>query len=1459
MGITSLHDTGPDVIFLVELDHVRVAGAVLTRRDADARPSRPTNRPVVSAMASAWDGATARVAGHRLRRRTGAVVNYAEDVHLREDVPCGCALCETCANDDERRAEDGGDPVGTPLAADATHYLVPDADAIAEHVDFLEMPRSATNVIVLGSEVRRVHARGDARLSRRIRDVHNDRRRSVRMFPNEHCAHTSVVAAALGARRRGGGADAMGANIPNPTFSVFHDPVLRAAAWYAGKVRGAFPIVVLSETRAEILRGGGQGGGGTAGLKGFTAGAGIAAEMRRRLPGGVEVLSASEYFPRFHARDADAMGAFESWREAVEATASDGCVEPGGTSGSRTRAFPPHWEADAIAAGLEDGDLIQGTIRVSARWPEEATVRVGNEETPGHGGDDDDLSCDVSRNLSVPTRTLRNRALDGDVVAVRLLPRSRWVAVETGRAGRAVGNEGSDSETGEEESDEGSDDGADDGGVPQPPRESSSGPRGSRRRRRLAPAAEVVGVLRRRGVDIVATIAEHDADDDAVGGQSGSGSSRDRTDKNGALAIPMDRRFPRVRLLTRRARELRGQRLVVRVTRWSAYSRHPEARVIKALGPAGDLAAETAAILAECNVAATNVFSPGAMNELPTVGSTGRSPGGFKDEWRVPDAELARRVDMRGVRTMSVDPPGCVDVDDAVSVRRIRLDTRADVDDDVDADAEVGYEVGVHIADVSHFVRPGSLLDLEARTRGTTVYLADGGRCDMLPALLSENVCSLLGGRERLAVSCVWTLDADCRSVGAGAWFGRTVIRSDHQLNYYQAQAILDGKPPPTEADDLNDAAETRRVRADLAVLAAFARRRNAARTARGAVELASAELRFETSSDGVPRDVLTKGEVPMMRVIAELMIAANAAVAEKIVWTQGVGRAFVRRHPPPRPEGFDELRGLMRRAGVSLDASDGAALANSLVSAISKATSDKVSDNVSDDTRSIGGRRRSARAVAAATDALFRGMATRAMSEARYCVVGVEGSDSSHYGLALTLYTHFTSPIRRYADVVVHRQLMDAVNGGDDGDDDESAPGDGATTRGESKSSLAKVADHLNERNRAAKRAQARCAELYLLETLASKPRCERAVVHEIRDDGFVAFVPRFHVRVGVRLVSDEKCPTPSGRRAKGDDDGARDVVLPAMRTTFTEVRRRRDSNPGSTNDSDASFDVWTRADPPCAVPGVRLERRRFDDDGDDDDESLAWTYRSARPGSASARALPPLPPPLRVLSPVWVQLSCERRGARGPRLVGTLLDENHPAVVEAAAREEDFSSSAKAASDGAANEARGDGNEKSAPGDEAAVDALARGLEAADLNGGDVRVAAAGRPGSGESPPGDEAEFAPLRRFAERAETTSVLSSSVVWAGGATASRDGARARARWWRAQARAALAAMRAAATRPGSSAAEGKGGVGNRLERRKRRAALESLRARVERRRLEDVLVGGGGRAVAAAAADGRDR
>jgi hypothetical protein len=276
-------------------------------------------------MASAWDGATARVSGHRLRRRTGTVFNYAEDAHLRDDLPCGCALCETCDND-AGRIGDGridGNPVGTPLAPDATHYLVPDATSIAEYVDFLEMRDAAKNVILLQSEARQVHRRGNTRLSKRLRDVYNDRRRSLRLFPNEHCVHTSVVAARderapsrwlapSSKKKEFAGDTAVSMNEDagvshtpaNPTFSVFHDPVLRAAAWYAGKVRGAFPVVILSDDRASTLNGG------------VHQNSDLASEMRRRLPPGVEVLAADEYFPRFHSNDVDVMNAFESVREA---------------------------------------------------------------------------------------------------------------------------------------------------------------------------------------------------------------------------------------------------------------------------------------------------------------------------------------------------------------------------------------------------------------------------------------------------------------------------------------------------------------------------------------------------------------------------------------------------------------------------------------------------------------------------------------------------------------------------------------------------------------------------------------------------------------------------------------------------------------------------------------------------------------------------------------------------------------------------------------------------------------------------------------------------------------------------------------------------------------------------------------------------------------------------------------
>ena len=354
-----------------------------------------------------------------------------------------------------------------------------------------------------------------------------------------------------------------------------------------------------------------------------------------------------------------------------------------------------------------------------------------------------------------------------------------------------------------------------------------------------------------------------------------------------------------------------------------------------------------------------------------------------------------------------------------------------------------------------------------------------------------------------------------------------------------------------------------------------------------------------------------------------------------------------------------------------------------------------------------------------------------------------------------------------------------------------------------------------------------------------------ERAVVHEVKDDGVAVFVPRFHVRGVVRLLGRARdgrglIGVKNGNSVITDDDPG--AVLPALDTSFEEVA-----------DTSGS---WMRLEPaPEGTPGITLERKG---------ESLGWTY-SASYGQTPSRALPPLPKPLRVLQPVWVQLSCERSAARGPTLVTTLLDESHPSVavakhkseIETPTKDVNNTYGQLSASPSAAS-TRVESRE---------VDELARGLRDTDLNG-DQRV-----PKEVHEQP--EVKVVKQSRRETNAENSRrALHSNAEIKGKSTVSsrglvrvstaetrdssvmdqelRDTHGGRVRWWRAQARAALAAMRASATR-GASARSARGenlerGVNfdedvdpalTRLERRKRRAACESLRAQVERRRLEE--------------------
>lgn len=328
---------------------------------------------------------------------------------------------------------------------------------------------------------------------------------------------------------------------------------------------------------------------------------------------------------------------------------------------------------------------------------------------------------------------------------------------------------------------------------------------------------------------------------------------------------------------------------------------------------------------------------------------------------------------MRKLAICSVDPPGCTDIDDALHSRKL---------------ANGNIEVGVHIADVTHFIRPGTALDKEAASRATTVYLVDK-RIDMVPELLSSNLCSLRGNVERFAFSCIWELDKDAHIVKTK--FHKSVIESKAALTYEEAQIIIDDK------NKNDDTAQSLRQ------LNAIAKILKSRRTENGALVLASPEIRFQCDSETQKIvDVQAKKHLETNSMVEEFMLLANISVAEKIE-KEFPEFAMLRRHPTPPQTNFDPLIKAVRHQGFEIDTSSGKMLADSL---------DKIvkADNPYFNT-------------------MLRILATRCMLQAVYFISGtLTKPEYFHYGLAAPIYTHFTSPIRRYADIIVHRLLAACI-----------------------------------------------------------------------------------------------------------------------------------------------------------------------------------------------------------------------------------------------------------------------------------------------------------------------------------------------------------------------------------------------------------------------------------------------
>lgn len=433
------------------------------------------------------------------------------------------------------------------------------------------------------------------------------------------------------------------------------------------------------------------------------------------------------------------------------------------------------------------------------------------------------------------------------------------------------------------------------------------------------------------------------------------------------MFCPMDRRIPRIRIRTRQANELASQRILVTIDGWDCRSKYPHGHLVRQLGQVGDRATETEAILLEHDVAHAE-WTPQVLACLPAAGP----------DWTWTDEDMINRADFRHLDVCSIDPPGCTDIDDALHAIRL---------------PNGNFEVGVHIADVTHFVAPNTPLDTEAAARGTTVYLVDR-RIDMLPSLLGTNLCSLKSNVDRFAFSCIWEVTPSAEIVSTR--FTKSIIKSKASFTYDQAQARLD-TPETAQEDSL-----TRSIR----ILNGLAHILKTRRVEAGALTLASPEVRFQLDQETQnPVDVQLKEMKEANSLVEEFMLLANISVAKQL-YENFPDTSILRRHPAPPGENFDALNRALaeRNPDWQLNVSSSKTLALSL-------------DRAADPNDPY-------------LNKLVRIMTTRCMLQAQYFASGTQPYTGFwHYGLACPIYTHFTSPIRRYADVLVHRLLHASID----------------------------------------------------------------------------------------------------------------------------------------------------------------------------------------------------------------------------------------------------------------------------------------------------------------------------------------------------------------------------------------------------------------------------------------------
>jgi len=489
------------------------------------------------------------------------------------------------------------------------------------------------------------------------------------------------------------------------------------------------------------------------------------------------------------------------------------------------------------------------------------------------------------------------------------------------------------------------------------------------------------------------------------------------------------------------------------IKRWPITSLHPFGTLVEELGPIGDIETETTAILRDCNFS-TEDFNESIMKCLPPIPYT------------IPPREIEARRDMRDARIFTIDPETAKDLDDAVHIVK---------------QENGSYEVGIHIADVSHFVKANTAIDREARKRATTVYLVQRAY-PMLPGALSETLCSLTPDEDKLAFSVVFTLSSEGHILST--WIGKTVIRSCAKLAYSNAQAVIDGKGLP-ESVSITNGQTAEGISDDIKAMWGLASKLRTARMTNGALKINKIKLSFAIDNEGLPQDCSVQEGRQANQLIEEFMLLANMTVAQKIA--AGLPeQALLRRHEGPLQRRLESFAARAASLGYTIDISSAGALMTSFQEIESK-----------DDQAHL----------------TLQLLASKAMVKAKYFCTGMlDIAKYQHYALNVPLYTHFTSPIRRYADVMVHRQLDAILLGAAD------------TRFSMDTEAVSQVAQQCNTKKEAAKLAQEQSQHLYLCVLIANLtqqygPVRRNAKVIGVLDEAFDVLVPDFGIEKRVHI----------------------------------------------------------------------------------------------------------------------------------------------------------------------------------------------------------------------------------------------------------------------------------------------------------------------------------------------------